>query len=147
MSLREVYENYLANPSSGALSENATLNYIPTLTTITSSAAIAKHNAAHLNVVKKKSEKIIDCVVGGNAVSLDIETTLEFVTGGGAYLPGLDDNFVSDRVVTFPMVRQSPIIAEILTKNRCYRYRYILYISTRTSRSNKSVYTGTKVPS
>ena len=35
---------------------------------------------------------------------MDVEITIEFLTGGGAYLPGLDDNFVADRVVTFPMV-------------------------------------------
>ena len=43
-------------------------------------------------------------VEGRHALSVDVETTLEFLNGGGAYLPGLDDNFVADRTVTFPMV-------------------------------------------
>lgn len=48
---------------------------------------------------------MLSTVEGESAICLDVETTLEFITGGGAYLPGLDDNFLSDRVVTFPMVR------------------------------------------
>ena len=104
MSLKEAYEFYLAHPAADVLSADASLNYVTTLTTIHSAASIAKHHTAHQKVVKKKGEKILDCVVGGNAITMDVETTLEFVSGGGAYLPGLDDNFVSDRVVTFPMV-------------------------------------------
>ena len=104
MSLKSRYQSYLANPNPAALSDNASLNYITTLTTINTAASIIKHNAAHQKALKKKQETVLDSVEGTNAVSLDVETTLEFLTGGGAYLPGLDDNFVSDRVVTFPMV-------------------------------------------
>lgn len=104
MSLKSVYQSYLANPSEAALSEQASLNYITTLTTINTAASIIKHNAAHQKVLKKKQEVVLDCVEGTGAVTLDVDTTLEFISGGGAYLPGLDDNFVSNRVVTFPMV-------------------------------------------
>lgn len=47
---------------------------------------------------------MLHCIESENEICLDVETTLEFVTGGGAYLPGLDDNFLADRVVTFPIV-------------------------------------------
>jgi predicted protein tyrosine phosphatase len=104
-SLKALYQSYLANPNSPALNDNASLNYITTLTAINTAAAIVKHNAAHQKVLKKKEEKVLSCIEGTNAICLDIETTLEFISGGGAYLPGLDDNFLSDRVVTFPMVR------------------------------------------
>lgn len=104
-SLRAIYENHLSNPNASALSDHAALNYITTLTTINTAAAIVKHHAAHQKVLKKKEEKVLSCIESSNAVCLDIELTLEFLTGGGAYLPGLDDNFLADRVVTFPMVR------------------------------------------
>ena len=104
-SLRAIYESHLANPNASALSDQAALNYITTLTTINTAAAIVKHHAAHQKVMKKKEEKILSCIESSNAVCLDIELTLEFISGGGAYLPGLDDNFLADRVVTFPMVR------------------------------------------
>lgn len=103
-SFKNIYESYLKSPSASALSDNATLNYITTLTTINTSAAIVRHHAAHQKVLQKKEEKVLSCIEGSDAICLDIETTLLFVTGGGAYLPGLDDNFLSDRVVTFPMV-------------------------------------------
>jgi len=104
MSLKSMYQSYLTNPSAAALNDKASLSYITTLTTINTAALIVKHNAAHQKVLKKKQETVLDSVEGSSAVTLDVETTLEFISGGGAYLPGLDDNFVSDRVVTFPMV-------------------------------------------
>lgn len=104
MSLKAIYQSYLANPNASALEDDASLSYITTLTTINTAASIVKHNAAHQKVLSKKEEKVLSCVEGSDAVCLDIETTLEFISGGGAYLPGLDDNFIADRVITFPMV-------------------------------------------
>ena len=43
-------------------------------------------------------------IESSTGLSVDMETTIEFTNGGGAYLPGLDDNFVTDRTVTLPMV-------------------------------------------
>ena len=116
-SLKAVYQSYLASPNASALSDNASLNYITTLTTINTAAAIVKHNAAQQKVLKKKDEKVLSCIEGSDAVCLDIETTLEFMSGGGAYLPGLDDNFLSDRVVTFPMV--SVILVGTFSWSQC----------------------------
>lgn len=104
-SLKAAYLNFLASPTVAALSTDAaSLNYITTLTTITSAISIVKHMSAHQQVLKKKQEVELSAIESENAVCLDIETTLEFIAGGGAYLPGLDDNFLADRVVTFPMV-------------------------------------------
>ena len=105
-SLKSIYRSFLASPNASALNNDASVNYVTTLTTINSAAAIIKHYAAHQKVLTKKEEKVLSCIEGSNALCLDVETTLEFTTGGGAYLPGLDDNFLADRVVTFPMVRQ-----------------------------------------
>ncbi|CAD6593204.1 MAG: hypothetical protein ASARMPRED_007156 [Alectoria sarmentosa] len=103
-SLNSVYQNFLSKPHSSALNNEASLNYITTLTTINTAAAIIKHHAAHQKVLTKKEEKVLSSIEGSGALCLDVETTLEFMTGGGAYLPGLDDNLLADRVVTFPMV-------------------------------------------
>ena len=101
---KSIYQNFLTSPDASALNDNASLNYITTLTTISSAAAIVRHHAAHEKVLTKKEEKILSCIEGSDALCLDIETTLEFIGGGGAYLPGLDDNFLVDRAVTFPIV-------------------------------------------
>lgn len=110
-SLKSVYQSFLASPNASALNNDASLNYITTLTTINTAAAIIKHHAAHQKVLTKKEEKVLSCIEGNDALCLDVETTLEFITGGGAYLPGLDDNFLADRVVTFPMVKR--ILGEV----------------------------------
>jgi hypothetical protein len=104
MTFRDSYAAFLANPSSGALAANATLHYITTLTSIQDATAIIKHLSVQEKLLKKKNQKILNAVEGQHALSVDVDTTIEFQNGGGAYLPGLDDNFVSDRTVTFPMV-------------------------------------------
>lgn len=107
-SLKSLYQNFLANPNPSALNDDASLNYITTLTTINTAPAIIKHHAAHQKVLTKKEDKVLSCIESSDALCLDVETTLEFITGGGAFLPGLDDNFLADRVVTFPMVKGIP---------------------------------------
>ncbi|KAF1951862.1 hypothetical protein CC80DRAFT_453288 [Byssothecium circinans] len=99
-----MYKAFLAAPSPTALADNACLHYIPTLTSINEPAAIMKHFTAQERLLKKKEQKIIAVVDGGNALAVDVETTIEFVNGGGAYLPGLDDNFLADRTATFPVL-------------------------------------------
>ncbi|KAH7399247.1 hypothetical protein BKA66DRAFT_406763 [Pyrenochaeta sp. MPI-SDFR-AT-0127] len=99
MTLRDIYTAFLATPSTGALADNAALHYIATLTSIQDATAIIKHLSAQEKLLSKKKEKVLDAVEGSRALSLDVETTIEFRSGGGAYLPGLDDNFVADRTV------------------------------------------------
>lgn len=104
MSLKAVYERFLASPNPLNLSENAALNYIPTLRTFIQAGPVIRHlESQNTNEVRKKSERVIAAVEGQNSISLDIETTLEFISGGGAFLPGLE-NFVTDKIVVFPSV-------------------------------------------
>ena len=102
--LRAKYEAYLAAPSTGALAEGASLNYVPTLTTITEPTAILKHLAAQQKLLKKKSERVLSAIESSNGLCVDTETTIELIAGGGAYLPGLDDNFLADKTVVLPVV-------------------------------------------
>ncbi|OLN94341.1 hypothetical protein CCHL11_02965 [Colletotrichum chlorophyti] len=93
------YKQFLAAPNSSLLAPNATLLYITTTTTYNGPTDIIKHLNTLRNQVKKKKEDILDIVEGRDAVAAEVETSLEFVTSGGVYLPGLDDNFLADRTV------------------------------------------------
>lgn len=104
MALQAAYKQYLAAPNASFLAENASLHYITTLTTFNGPTEIIKHLNNQIKKVKKKEEKIIDAIEGDCALALEIETSVEFVDGGGAFLPGIDDNFLSDRIVTLPIV-------------------------------------------
>lgn len=146
-SLKAIYQDFLAQPRADALSTDAaSLNYITTLTTITPAAAIVKHIAAHQRVLQKKEEKVLSAIEGEGALCLDVETTLEFITGGGAYLPGLDENFLADRVVTFPMVVSSSIMIAELLLIFPSRFRFTSFNLMRTRKSKPFVFTGTKAP-
>ncbi|KAF1836724.1 hypothetical protein BDW02DRAFT_577782 [Decorospora gaudefroyi] len=104
MTLRDTYARFLAAPSTGALAANASLHYVPTLTSINDATAIIKHLSVQEKLLTRTKQKVLDAIEGSHGVSVDVETTIKFTNGGGAYLPGLDDNFVTDRTVTFPMV-------------------------------------------
>ncbi|KAH6638217.1 hypothetical protein C7974DRAFT_391094 [Boeremia exigua] len=104
MTLSDTYKRFLDRPSQGDLAEKVALHYITTLTSINDSAAIIKHLQIQEKLLKKTKQQVVSVVEGRHALSVDVETTIEFLNGGGAYLPGLDDNFVADRTVTFPMV-------------------------------------------
>ena len=107
MALQAAYKQFLAAPNPSLLADNASLHYITTLVTFNGSSEVAKHLASQGRELKKKEEKFLDVVEGGDALAVEVHTTIEFLTGGGAYLPSLDDNFLTDRIVTFPIVRTS----------------------------------------
>ena len=80
---------------------------------------------------------------------MDVDTTIEFVLGGGTILPGLDDNFLADRTIYFPMVssdkaQKATIGVEVLAKYGVYdRSIWLsLILSKESSRSDN---TGTRV--
>lgn len=104
MGLQAIYERFLQSPNPQNLSSDATLHYVTTLKSFSQQGRIIKHLAdQNNNVVRKKAEKVISAVEGLTSVAIIVETTLEFLSDGGAYLPGLD-TFILDRVVTLPVV-------------------------------------------
>ena len=105
MTLKEVYQRFLDLPNPISLSENVSLHYITTLQTFSSPANIIRHlESQNKKVVKTKSTRIISAVEGPDAIALEVETLLEFISGGGSYLPGLE-NFIADKIATIPTVR------------------------------------------
>ncbi|OOF96382.1 hypothetical protein ASPCADRAFT_144782 [Aspergillus carbonarius ITEM 5010] len=105
MSLKDVYRRFLADPRSAPLASDASLIYITTTTKLDGASAVINYLTKQQRGIKTKSENILDLIESANSLCLDIETTLEFVSGsGGAYLPSLDDNFLAGHVATFPTV-------------------------------------------
>lgn len=98
------YQAFLAAPSAAALAPNASINYINTTTAVHEPAAIIKHLQIHQKQVVKKDEKILHTIESGNGLCLETEVTLQFHNGGGAFLPGMDENVIDERIVTFPLV-------------------------------------------
>lgn len=104
MVLQTAYKQFLAAPNPTFLAEDASLHYITTLTTVNGASAIIKHLKGQDHELKKREEKFLDVVEGPDSLAVETHTTIEFLTGGGSYLPSLDDNFLADRTVTFPVV-------------------------------------------
>nr|OQO26133.1 hypothetical protein B0A51_04527 [Rachicladosporium sp. CCFEE 5018] len=98
------YKAFLNAPDASHLSPEASINYITTTTSISEPTAILKHLKAQLNHVTKKKEHIFNAIETSNALCLETETTLAFGSGGGAYLPGIDENLLDEREVTLPIV-------------------------------------------
>lgn len=104
MALQAAYRQFLAAPNSSALATNASLHYITTTTSFNGPTEIIKHLSTLRNQVKKTKEELLHVVEGQNAIAIESETTLEFVSSGAVYLPALDDNFVADHSVSLPIV-------------------------------------------
>ncbi|KAL4916673.1 hypothetical protein BDW62DRAFT_102321 [Aspergillus aurantiobrunneus] len=103
MSLKDVYQRFLAAPSSAPLASDVSLIYITSTTEFKGADKVIKHLTKQQDV-KVNSQTVIDAVQGSNALSLDVDTAVQFVSGGGAYLPNLDETFLFDRVATFPTI-------------------------------------------
>ncbi|KAL7935345.1 hypothetical protein V8C35DRAFT_299217 [Trichoderma chlorosporum] len=98
------YKQFLASPSSSLLADKAALHYVTTLTSFVGATEIIKHLNTLQKQVKKKKEEVINLIDGQNTIAVEVDTCVEFVTSGGAYLPGLDDNFLSDREAFLPIM-------------------------------------------
>ncbi|XXG99081.1 hypothetical protein Hte_005415 [Hypoxylon texense] len=104
MALVAVYKQFLTAPNSSLLAPEAALHYITTTTSFRGPADVIKHFSTLVKQLKKKKEDILSAIEGQNAIAVEVDTVLEFLTGGGPYLPGLDDNFLTDRTVYFPIM-------------------------------------------
>jgi hypothetical protein len=104
MALAAVYKQFLAAPSSSLLSEDASLHYVTTTTSHRGATDIVKHFNTSRNELKRKRDEFLSVIEGRNALAVEVDTTIEFVTSGGPYLPGLDDNFLADRSVNICVV-------------------------------------------
>lgn len=102
--MASVYKQFLASPSSSMLAEKASLHYVTTTTSVFGATEIIKHLNSLQKQVKAKKQEFLNVVDGQTTIAVEIDTALEFQTSGGAYLPGLDDNFLSDRVAYLSIV-------------------------------------------
>lgn len=100
-----IYKQFLVSPNSSLLADRASLHYVTTTTTFTGPTEIIKHLNSLQKQVKKKKEDLLSVIEGHAAIAVEVDTALEFQTSGGVYLPGLDDNFLSDRIAYLPIVR------------------------------------------
>jgi len=141
MALQAAYKQFLAAPNPSFLADNASLHYITTLVTVNGSSQIIKHLNGQSHDLSKKEEKFLDVVEGQNALATEVHTTMEFLTGGGAYLPSLDDNFLADRTVTFPIVSMIYRLCESIA-DKC---RSTSSASMQTERYNRSDKIGIRV--
>lgn len=114
MALQAVYKQFLAAPSSTVLAQNASLHYITTTTSFHGPTEVMKHLNAQRNHIKKDKEDFINVIEGQNALAVQTELTLEFLDDGGAYLPGLDDQFLSDRTVYISVVHNDLAFCPLL---------------------------------
>ncbi|EXJ57242.1 hypothetical protein A1O7_07589 [Cladophialophora yegresii CBS 114405] len=102
MTLKEVYQRFLELPNRLSLSETASLYYVTTLNTFSSPSDIIRHlESQNKKVVRTRNARILSAVEGSNALALEVETVLEFIAGGGTYLPGLE-NFIVDKIAVIP---------------------------------------------
>lgn len=109
MSLEQSYTRFLAAPRRDALADSASFHYITTAVSLNGPdkivAQLAKEQHDKGTQLKKRVEKPLATVQTGNSLVIEMDTEIEFLTSGANWLPGLDDNFLADHIVRFPVVR------------------------------------------
>lgn len=104
MSLQSTYLRFLSSPKSSALvKDTAALHYITTGHSV-SGESIVSHLSNQNHALEMKTEKVLAGFESMDSLALEVETVIAFKTGGGVYLPGLDDNFLADQSATFVLV-------------------------------------------
>jgi hypothetical protein len=98
------YTDFLRSPTTSLLASDASLVYITTTTEIKEPAAIIKHIQSQQKLLEKKEEKILNTIAGQDGLCLETETVLQFKQGGGAFLPGMDENLLDEKIVTMPVM-------------------------------------------
>lgn len=140
------YQRFLDSPRSAKLADDVSLIYVPTTTKFEKADNVITHVLKQANVVKAKSHQIISAIEGSDSLCLDMETTLEFTEGGGAYLPQLDDNFLADRVAIFPTVNSpTRVDDQQLSKANAPFCRFTSCISTPINRLSRSEFIGIRL--
>ncbi|POS84845.1 hypothetical protein EPUL_003595 [Erysiphe pulchra] len=102
MALRKLYKDFLMMLDASFLTEDVSYHYITTLSSTHGKTAVMKHLKSP--DFKIKGQEFIDVVEGPMSLAVIVETKLEFINGGGPYLPTLDDNFITDRTVNIPII-------------------------------------------
>lgn len=145
---RDAYQKFLANPRNAPLAADASLFYVASSTKFEGADAVITHISRHASFVKK-SEKTISVIESSDSLVLDQETTLDFVNGGGVYLPSLDDSYFTSSVVTIPTVKiprdRIPLIG--CCRTNAHSCSSTSSTSMPKARFNKCASTGTKVSS
>lgn len=113
MALQAVYKQFLAAPNTSMLADDASLHYITSTTSFRGATDILKHLSSVRKQVDKKKEDLLHVVEGQNAIAAEVDAVFEFLTSGGPYLPGLDDNFLADRTVYLPIVSNATRVSAI----------------------------------
>ena len=141
MSLENIYTRFLASPREDALHQSATFHYITTAISVNGpERIITQLGNENMKALKKRQEKVIASIETSNSLVLEVATEIEFLTSGCNWLPGLDDNFLADMIVRFPVVCVSCYPCIVAFSN--YARRSTLSTLRATS-SRRSASTGT----
>jgi hypothetical protein len=114
MSLKNIYLRFLAAPRKDVLVPDASIHYITTAIAVNGADEVLKQLHREHITLKKRKEAVLSSIETSDSLVLEIETEIEFLTSGANYLPGLDDNFLADHVVRFPMVNKYVLLLMLL---------------------------------
>lgn len=105
MSLEQTYTRFLVAPNADVLDPAVTFHYITTAISVNGPQDIIRQlNQENQRQLKKRVQKPLASIETSNSLVLEVETEIEFLTSGANWLPGLDDNFLADHIVRFPVV-------------------------------------------
>lgn len=123
--LLQKYQSFLARPVATQLSDNASIVYTTTAEVIQGRDALVKHFEKYNQLFAKRTDKQISVVETQDTLVYETDTLIEFRTGGGSFLPGLDDNFLADQTVNFVLVCSNVLPVLLLMIHRSTSLNFV----------------------
>lgn len=106
MAIREVWEQYKKQRDGDHFTDNASFVFVPTASGARGYDAVRQFlSTAYDSRIISVKEKVIIQTIGENSVVEESETTINFISGDGAWLvPGVDSRYTIENQVVIPTV-------------------------------------------
>ncbi|CAB4406755.1 unnamed protein product [Rhizophagus irregularis] len=122
MAIREVWEQYKKQRDGDHFTDNASFVFVPTASGARGYDAVRQFlSTAYDSRIISVKEKVIIQTIGENSVVEESETTINFISGDGAWLvPGVDSRYTIENQVVIPTITSASFEGDRISSIRVY---------------------------
>ncbi|RGB43998.1 hypothetical protein C1646_250970 [Rhizophagus diaphanus] len=122
MAIGEVWEQYKKQRDGDHFTDNASFVFVPTASGARGYDAVRQFlSTAYDSRIISVKEKVIIQTIGENSVVEESETTINFISGDGAWLvPGVDSRYTIENQVVIPTITSASFEGDRISSIRVY---------------------------
>lgn len=122
MTIEEVWEQYKKQRDGDHFTDNASVVFVPTASGARGYDAVRQFlSTAYDSRILNVRDKVIFQTIGENSIVEESETTINFITGEGAWLaPGVDSRYTIDSKIVIPTITSASFEGDRISSIRLY---------------------------